>query len=91
MPRFTFDTELLRGRTEREHPVTVTYEVRPGCPDIEIISVTGVDYTTAEEDAQLHDLACDRADDDMAEYAAGYAEYRADMLWDERLLDRRAA
>lgn len=49
--------------------------------EVEILSVRrdGVELdTSSEEDALLHDHACDRADDDLAAYYADRDEYRAE-------------
>lgn len=97
MPTFHFITYVYRGPTEREHEVEVTYSVTPGraaClygdyphpaePDeIEIVSANadGVELYDHEWDS-IYDEACDRADQDMAEYHADAAEYLRDLRSD---------
>lgn len=97
MPTFTFETYVYRGPYEREHSVEVTYSVTPGCParlygdyphpaepdEIEIVGAVadGIELYDAEWD-RLHDEACDRAAEDMAEYYAEAAEARAEMRRD---------
>ena len=85
--KFTFTTYLYRGPREIEHEVEVTYSVdaREGGP-VEILSVKGVDYTSRDEDDGLYDQACDRANEDLAEWHAEQEEYRADAIRDERMM-----
>lgn len=100
---FTFTAYITRGRMEREYELDVTYSVTPRVPatywqpaeggEIEILDVRhngALFATTREEDDQLYDAACERADDDLAELAEDWAEYRAEMRRDA-LEDRRAA
>lgn len=100
---FTFTAYITRGRMEREYELDVTYSVTPRVPatywqpaeggEIEILDVrhnSALFATTREEDDQLYDAACERADDDLAELAEDWAEYRAEMRRDA-LEDRRAA
>lgn len=104
MPRFTFPDTLYRGRNEREYEVEVTYTVTDRVPatywqpaeggEVEIISVThnGAEFdTTGEEDNILYDHACDRADEDLADYYADRDEYRAEMARERRDEGRWAA
>lgn len=94
---FTFETDLLRGPQEREIEVTVTYIVTDRVPatywqpaeggEVEVVSVKhgGAElHTTREEDNVLQDLACDRADQDIAEWLADFGEHRADMRREAR-------
>lgn len=55
--------------------------------EVEVISVkaNGAEFaTTREEDNRLYDLCCARADEDLTDWHAEAAEYRADMRRDER-------
>jgi hypothetical protein len=94
---FTFETDLLRGPNEVEIEIEVTYSISAFVPatywqpaeggEVEIISVkrNGAEFsTTREEDDILYDRACDRADEDMAEWHAERAEYFADMRREAR-------
>mgnify|MGYP000028189555 CR=1 FL=1 len=61
--------------------------------EVEILSVkhNGAEFSTSsEEDNILYDHACDRADEDLAEYFAEAAEYRAEMRREDRWM-REAA
>jgi hypothetical protein len=94
--KFTFTTYLYRGPREIEHEVEVTYSVSPYRAatmeqpaeggEVEILSVKGVDYTSRDEDDGLYDQACDRANEDLAEWHAEQEEYRADAIRDERMM-----
>ena len=104
MPQtFTFAAYITRGRMEREYELDVTYSVTPRVPatywkpaeggEIEILDVRhngALFATTREEDDQLYDTACERADDDLADLAEDWAEYRADMRRDAILMGRAA-
>lgn len=53
--------------------------------EVEILSVkaNGAEIDTSrEEDDRLYDLACDRADSDLADWANDRDEYHADMIRD---------
>lgn len=55
--------------------------------EIEVTKVVCINSdfdTTAEEDEILHDEACDRADEHLADAAADEADYRYEQLRDER-------
>lgn len=92
--QFTFTMWLYRGRNEVEHEIEVTYSVSPSAPatyyqpaedgEVEILKVTGVEYTTETEDDQIYDTACDRADQDLAEWYAERDEYLAESRREER-------
>lgn len=95
---FTFTADLERARSEIEVDVTytvtdhvaATYWQPAEGGEVEITSVKrdGAEFaTTREEDDRLYDLACDRADEDLAEYHAEAAEYRADMRREDRWLE----
>ena len=97
---FSFTSYVYRGPCEREYEVEVTYSVTPGSPailygpcpqpaddgEVEIISATCEVDLTEEDYDRFYDDACDRADDDLAEYHAEAAEYRAEMIREERML-----
>lgn len=100
---FTFTAYITRGRMEREYELDVTYSVTPHVPatywqpaeggEVEILDVRhngALFATTREEDDQLYDAACERVDDDLADLADDWAEYRAEARRDA-LEDRRAA
>ena len=100
---FTFTAWITRGRMEREYELDVTYSVTPRVPatywqpdeggEIEILDVrhNGAPFaTTREEDDQLYDAACERADGDLADLAEDWAEYRVDTRRDALLMGRAA-
>ena len=96
--KFTFDTALIRNEGRRDEygiEVSVTYSVTEGAPasyiqpaddgEVEILSVkaNGAEIDTSrDEDDRLYDLACDRANSDLAEWASEQEEYHADMIRD---------
>lgn len=82
---FTFDSYVLRGEYEREVPVEVTYTVDPqDARSVQLLKVTnecgGYMPLRRDELWTLQDEACDRADEDLAEYYAEQAEMRAEMI-----------
>lgn len=76
MPTFTFETHILRGRTEREYAVKVTYSVDGD--DVQIVRAVCEVPLTGEDYNVLLDQACDRAGKDMAEWLADYADWLGD-------------
>ena len=91
---FTLETYVLRGRNEREYPVTVDYKIVPGCKATRLtpaepdsVELTGwrcdVDLTDAELD-EIEAEALDHAQEAIADYRADAAEYAA-MCRAERL------
>ena len=76
--KFTFTMWLYRGRMEREHEIEVAYGYTPPIAStmeqpaegdvVEIISVTGVEYTTRDEDEIIQEEAERRALDDYIEW-----------------------
>lgn len=103
--QFTFTTYLTRGRMEREYEVEVTYSVTPFVAatymqpaeggEVEILSTRVLTPgpeawpVTDYEFDWLHTEACDRADDDLADYAADHADYLYEQ-YRERVLERVA-
>lgn len=94
--KFTFTMWLYRGRMEREHEIEVTYGYTPYVAAtrehpaegdvVEIISVTGVEYTTRDEDEIIQEEAERRALDDYIEWKNDMEEYRAEAIREERMI-----
>lgn len=94
--KFTFTMWLYRGRMEREHEIEVTYGYTPYVAAtrehpaegdvVEIISVTGVEYTTRDEDEIIQEEAERRALDDYFEWKNDMEEYRAEAIREERMI-----
>ena len=94
--KFTFTMWLYRGRMEREHELDVTYGYTPPIAStmeqpaegdvVEIISVTGVEYTTRDEDEIIQEEAERRALDDYIEWKNDMEEYRAEAIREERMI-----
>lgn len=85
-PTFYFTTYLTRGRYEREIEVDAEYTFEDG----EVVLLDAIDRTDggridndAEWDA-IYDAACDRSQEDYAEWLAGYGEYLRDCQLDAR-------
>jgi len=76
MPQFTFTSYILRGRTEREYAVEVTYSVED--EDVQIVRAVCEVPLTGEDYNVLHDQACDRAGKDIAEWLADYVDWLGD-------------
>lgn len=99
--QFTFTTYLTRGKMEREYEVEVTYSVTPFVAathmqpaeggEVEILSTRVLTPgpeawpVTDYEFDYLHTEACDRADDDLADYAADHADYLYEQACERRL------
>ena len=94
--KFTFTMWLYRGRMEREHEIEVTYGYTPYVAAtreqpaegdvVEIISVTGVEYTTRDEDEIIQEEAERRALDDYTAWRIDMEEYRAEAIREERMI-----
>ena len=94
--KFTFTMWLYRGRMEREHEIEVAYGYTPPIAStmeqpaegdvVEIISVTGVDNTTRNEDEIIQEEAERRALDDYIEWKNDMEEYRAEAIREERMI-----
>lgn len=94
--KFTFTMYLLRGKNEREHEIEVTYGYTPYIAatleqpaegdTIEILTVTGVEYTTGTEDDIIQEAAEERAAQDYAEWHSEQEEYRAEAIREERMI-----
>lgn len=94
--KFTFTMWLYRGRMEREHEIEVTYGYTPYVAAtrehpaegdvVEIISVTGVEYTTRNEDEIIQEEAERRALDDYTAWRIDMEEYRAEAIREERMI-----
>lgn len=94
--KFTFTMWLYRGRMEREHEIEVAYGYTPPIAStmeqpaegdvVEIISVTGVEYTTRDEDEIIQEEAERRALDDYIEWKNDMEEYRAEAIREERMI-----
>ena len=94
--KFTFTMWLYRGRMEREHEIEVAYGYTPPIAStmeqpaegdvVEIISVTGVEYTTRNEDEIIQEEAERRALDDYIEWRIDMEEYRAEAIREERMI-----
>ena len=94
--KFTFTMWLYRGRMEREHEIDVTYGYTPPIAAtmeqpaegdvVEIISVTGVEYTTRNEDDIIQERAEERAADDYTAWRIDMEEYRAEAIREERMI-----
>lgn len=94
--KFTFTMWLYRGRMEREHEIDVTYGYTPYVAAtrehpaegdvVEIISVTGVEYTTRNEDEIIQEEAERRALDDYTAWRIDMEEYRAEAIREERMI-----
>lgn len=82
---FSFESYVLRGRSEREIAVEVTYTVNPMDPrSVELLSVTfdSDDHITLTKDEwwTLTDQACDRSAEDLGEYFAELEEQREELM-----------
>ena len=94
--KFTFTMWLYRGRMEREHEIEVAYGYTPPIAStmeqpaegdvVEIISVTGVEYTTRNEDEIIQEEAERRALDDYTAWRIDMEEYRAEAIREERMI-----
>ena len=94
--KFTFTMWLYRGRMEREHEIEVAYGYTPPIAStmeqpaegdvVEIISVTGVEYTTRNEDEIIQEEAERRALDDYIEWRNDVKEAHADYTREERMI-----
>ena len=94
--KFTFTMWLYRGRMEREHEIEVAYGYTPPIAStmeqpaegdvVEIISVTGVEYTTRDEDEIIQEEAERRALDDYTAWRIDMEEYRAEAIREERMI-----
>lgn len=79
MPTFTFTTEVYKGRYETPYEVEATYQVNSD-GEVEVTDAKCAVYLTDEDFDHLHDIACDSADADMADWAADYG----DWLYEQR-------
>lgn len=94
--KFTFTMWLYRGRMEREHEIEVTYGYTPYVAatrehpaegdEVEILTVTGVEYTTRNEDKIIQEEAERRALDDYTAWRIDMEEYRAEAIREERMI-----
>lgn len=92
--KFTFTMYLERGNREHEIEVTCGYtpyvaatREQPAEGDtVEILSVTGVEYTKTAEDDLIQEWAEERAYNDYVEWHSEQEEYRAEAMQEERMI-----
>ena len=92
--KFTFTMYLERGNREYEIEVTYGYTppiaatlTQPAEGDtVEILSVTGVEYTKTAEDDLIQEWAEERAYNDWIDEQEDHAQYRAEAMQEERMI-----